>query len=441
MRRADLLCAMKASHSFLLCSQGILAISIALASSLHAANKVVSYETAAAVGLQRAWFAQIGVDGTRSRVENWILHNEHLYALTSTGTIHALNSRTGKTMWVSQVGTPGHPVAGPAINSNYVAVVSSSRLYVLDRADGHVVWSRRLGSVSGTAPALSESHVYVPLLSGRVEGYALDDPFAAAWQFQSIGRIFDPAITTGRFLTWSTDRGYLYVGDSARPRVLFRVETNDEIVSAPVSLGTNIYASSLRGYLYCYNESSGEPIWRYSTGYPISRPPVVVGGKAFVASEEPTLYAVDPADGSHLWATEGAVQFVSLGSDRVYAWDRFGALLALDDQSGTVAGKIAVGEGTTALSNDQSDRIYLVNDTGLVQCLHETGASEPTLYNNEEDGEAPPTDAEPSAPAEESASDSTEETSSEEENGPFGSEEPEESEEDGDVFDDDNPFG
>jgi hypothetical protein len=34
----------------------------------------------------------------------------------------------------------------------------------------------------------------------------------------------------------------------------------------------------------------------------------------------------------------------------------------------------------TTLVNDQTDRIFLANDRGLVQCLREIGVNEPTLY-------------------------------------------------------------
>ena len=43
--------------------------------------------------------------------------------------------------------------------------------------------------------------------------------------------------------------------------------------------------------------------------------------------------------------------------------------------------------------NDQTDRIFLVNDRGLVQCLREIGAETPTLYGKvvepEGEGEQP----------------------------------------------------
>jgi hypothetical protein len=52
-------------------------------------------------------------------------------------------------------------------------------------------------------------------------------------------------------------------------------------------------------------------------------------------------------------------------------------------------------EGLHTLVNDQSDRIFLVNDRGLVQCLREIGAVEPTLYRKEEPSEPPAAEAKP----------------------------------------------
>ncbi len=399
---------------------GIFAVAITAAPQVDAAGQLVAFEVAARGGLQRAWYAQVRVDRASSRVLSWALHDQHLFALTSAGTVHTLDSETGETLWVARVGTPGHPIAGPAVNANFVAVLGGSRLYLLDRGDGHVVWSRSVGSAAVAAPALSANYAYVGMLNGRMEGYRLDSPANGAWQYQSAGHIFQAPTITGDFVTWATDRGHLYVSNAIRPRVLFRVETQSEFDSAPTAQNGNFYAASLDGYLSCYSESTGNERWRYSMGLPITRTPAVIGDKVYVASEAPELSAVDSKSGRHLWTTLGTTQFVAQGANRVYGVDRHGALLILESASGAILGRIANGEGISALINDQSDRIFLVSDAGLVQCLHEMGATQPTYYRKS------PNEAD--LPAEEPADDSTEAA-------------PEEaSTEDADIFDDSSPF-
>lgn len=346
------------------------------------AEYLVDNQVAAQLGLERAWFAQIRVDPSRGKVVHWLLDKGQLYALTSEGAVQSIDAETGKTLWTTEVGAGHAAAAGMAVNSDYVALLGASRLYILDRTDGHHLWSRRIGGAASAAPALSETYAYVVLLSGLVEGYQLDDPSAYVWQYQSHGRTFQSPTTTGNVVSWPSDRGLLYVGQANKPRVMFRVETNEEIVAAPAELEPYLYVASLDGYLYCFHELTGSEEWRYATGYAITSRPAIVGDKAFVASEGPSLHAVSALTGQPLWQLDGASQFVALGKQHTYGMDRYGTLIVVDNQTGGIAGRLATGTSNSALVNDKSDRIYVVNNRGVVQCLHEIGAHEPTWHRD-----------------------------------------------------------
>jgi hypothetical protein len=195
------------------------------------------------------------------------------------------------------------------------------------------------------------------------------------------------------------------------PGVLFRLQTNDDIVTSPAQQEPYIYIASLDGYLYCMHELTGLERWRYSTGYSIQSSPAIVGDTAYAASFEPALHAVDGATGQERWTATGASHFAAQGKERVYASDLYGTLLVLDAKTGNRLGRLNVAEGLSTLVNDQSDRLFLVNDRGLVQCLREIGATKPTMYRKplappaEGADAAAPTDAElnPFEPADEAA--------------------------------------
>ena len=409
------------------------------------AGRLVTFEKAGRYGLERAWFAQVSVDLTRSRVSQWTLYKDQLFALSSSGTLQALNSETGETLWTVHVGTPNGSFAGPSVNEKYVAITSGTRLYLIDRNDGHVLWTRLLGSASAGAPALSDSYAFVGLMNGQVEGYSLEDLVEPVWRHQSVGRIFHSLSVAGGVVCWPTDRGYLYVAQSDRPRVLYRVETNDEIVAPPANLVPYLYVTSRDGYLYCLHELSGTELWRISIGYPIVKKPAVVGNMTYVASDRPALHAVDSTTGRSLWSVAGASQFVAEGAQHVYGMQRHGTLLILEKESGGVVGRLRTSEGTTALVNDQSDRIFLVDDRGLVQCLRERDSEQPTYYRQEaaESGDADQEDASESPFAEEAPGKGFSQPATEEEpTNDFGSRlqpaDEEAEEETGE--DDDNPF-
>ena len=358
-----------------------MAVAVLIASPSNCfAQQLVANPNAARLGLHRSWFAQVRIDPTQQKVLQWVLDNDRLFALTSDGTVQSINSETGEILWTTKGSTGQASAIGIAANSKYVAMLGASRLYLLNRTDGQVLWSRQIGGPTCAAPALSETHAFVVLLNGRVEGYPLDKPSALTWQYQSHGYTFECPTVTGKVVSWPSARGVLYVAQTDGPRVMFRVEANDEIVAAPAEQAPYLYVGSLDGYLYCFHETSGSERWRYATGFAITTPPAVVGNKAFVASEGATLHAVDTLTGKALWQAKGATQFVASGQHHTYGMDRYGALMVLDSETGVLAGRLATTAGSSALVNDKSDRIYLINDHGLVQCLHEVDATQPTWH-------------------------------------------------------------
>ena len=393
LRNALLKKCLPGASTLLLLLVALLLIAPLLMASTSFAQMLVANPAAARLGLKRSWFAQVRVDPSHDKVVHWLLDHGQIYALTSAGAVQALDAETGETLWVTELGVGHAPAAGIAVNSKHIALLGAARLYLMDRLDGHHLWSRAIGGGASAAPALSENYAYVTLMSGRVEGYRLDDPSAYVWQYQSAGRTFESPTTTGRVVSWPSDSGKLYVGEAESPLVLFRVETNDEIVAAPAELAPYLYVGSLDGYLYCYHELNGAEQWRYATGFAITSQPAIVGDKAYVASEGPSLHAVESTTGQPLWIVDGAAQFAALGAQHTYGMDRYGTLVVVDNESGNIAGRLATSIGNFAIVNDKSDRIYLVNDRGLVQCLHELGADEPTWHREADRVEA----TEPSA--------------------------------------------
>ena len=426
--------------------------------TVAADGPLVTYDQAARVGLERAWFAQVGLDTTQNRISNWFLYGNRLYSVSTGGTIFALDAETGKTLWSSQVGKAGHISFGPGANDKYIATVSGSQLHLLESDTGRIAWSRYMGSAPSSGPALSERHAFVAMVTGRIEGYLLEDPHKPAWYSQSVGHTYLSPTTTDMHVTWPTDRGYLYVCRPDPPGVIYRLETGDEIVTPAVSMGSDLLVGSMDSYLYCINALNGNERWRYATGYPISSKPATVSDRVFVASLQPMLHVLDGESGKPVWTALGVTQFVARGQERIYALDQNGDLQVFDAQSGGNLGRLKVSnrlrltDSPTALVNDQTDRIFLVDDMGLVQCLRETGADEPTLYRKrtvEESAEGEKPEAAEEQPAEEAPAEpnpfATEAAPGAEPDGgsPFGQPAPaeEEPEEDDNPFGDFNPFG
>jgi len=382
---------------WMLCASGQAAsVSAQLTSGL------ISQSDAASVGLKRAWFARAAVNPARSQVVDWVLSGDQLLILTDAGVLQALDANTGKTQWITQFGNPNYPSLGPDANDKFVAVVNGSTLYLLDRRSGRIQGQRKIGGAPGAAPALGKDHAFVPTLTGLIEGYPLDAkaPEFRKWFYQSYGNTMVSPLVTPHSVVWSTDQGYLYVSGASSPGVRYRLEAGDEFDARAAYQDPLIYAVTRAGELFAIDEEDGILRWRYMTGFPTERAPAAVGERLFLTSEEPRLHCINARTGLPEWEVAGIDQFAAVTKDYVYGVDRFGTIHILNVADGTPVGRITNDGSLKALVNDQTDRLYLISDAGLVQCLHEIGADQPTQYLAPSKSEQPPAE-EGQAPADE----------------------------------------
>lgn len=355
----------------------------------QAATRLVPQDELKRVGLTRAWFGQVQLDRARHRLDRAALQGDRLTVLTSAGVVQDFNALTGAVYWTAPIGNDSFPSLGPACNDKYVAVVNGSTLYILDRADGRPVTIRRIGGAPGSAPALSQKYVFVPLLNGRVEGNPIvNDKTLSPWYYQSDGRAMVTPLATPESVVWTTESGNLYVGNSEEPGMRYRMETKSEILAPASYRKPLIFVGAASGEVFALQEMTGMRQWKYATGFPITRSVAAVGDKAFVTSEEPALHCIDINTGSAIWQAPHVMQFAAASKTRVYGVDDLGGLVVLDAEKGSVLGRIATDHPIHSLVNDQTDRVYLISRDGMIECLRETDAKEP-LYHAPKEAEKP----------------------------------------------------
>jgi hypothetical protein len=362
-----------------------------LATDARAAERMLTRDEARRLGLERAWFGQVEVDRSRHRVERAILKDDRLTVLTTAGIVQDFNALTGANLWTAPVGNANYPSLGPAASDKYVAVINGSSLYVLRRKDGKAVLNRRVTSGPGAGPAVAEEYVFVPLINGRMEGYPLnqgDDKSRTPWYYQSYGRAMVSPLATPTCVVWSTDQGYLYVASSLSPAVRFRLESASSIIAQAAYHAPLVYVATTSGDVYTLDEGTGERKWKYSTGFPVERAPAAVGDRVYVTTEEPVLHCIDAKTGGALWVAPMVTQFAAASGQRVYGIDDLRALVVLDAKTGALLHRMPTDGTAGALVNDQTDWLYLVSNSGLIQCLHEIGAKNP-LYHNPPPAQAP----------------------------------------------------
>jgi hypothetical protein len=368
-----------------------------VAGEVTGAQRLIGQDAANRLGLTRAWFTQVRLDPARNQVERAVLRGDRLTVLTTAGVVQDINALTGQTFWTARIGNENYPSLGPAANDKYVALVNGSTLYVLDRKDGKPVVVRSVGGAPGAAPALAEKFVFVPLVTGRIEGITLADQKLRPWYYQSFGKAMVRPLVTPESILWTTDAGYLYVGNSNELGMRYRLETGSDIVAPPSYLNPLVIVASLSGDVFAMHELSGHQRWKYSTGFPVTRAAAGIGNRVFVTSGEPALHCIDANTGSGLWESPRMVEFAAVSKDRVYGVNEPGALVVLNAATGAVMGQVASGRPLSTLVNDQTDRVYLVSDEGVVECLHEVGATQPLYHTPQAEAKEKPAAEKPAA--------------------------------------------
>ncbi|MEN0110172.1 MAG: PQQ-binding-like beta-propeller repeat protein, partial [Planctomycetota bacterium] len=147
-------------------------------------GKLIAESVAESVGMTRAWFTQAALDPTQDEVVGAAVDDDAIYLLASTGTLQAIDRHTGATRWSSRLDPTGSPPFGPSVRAGRVAAVVGAVLHVVDARDGKPavvdeetgrrVESRRLEAAPGAAPAIGETHVYVPASNGSLMVLAID---------------------------------------------------------------------------------------------------------------------------------------------------------------------------------------------------------------------------------------------------------------------------
>ena len=349
--------------------------------SLASAQGLIPRTTASRYGLTRKWFAQVGSPQVTGRLEHVNFDDGLLLTQSTRGLVTALDAETGRTLWATQVGDRDGSCTEPAANDKFIVVLNGSTLYVLDRKDGGVLWRKQTRGAPGAGPGVTDTHAFVPMTTGLVEGFDLEaGARQTPWNYQSTGRVLVPPMTTPLSVSWTTERGYFYVADPHGEGIKYRLESRGAIHSRPASWSPMIYATSIDGLVYAINEVKGDIKWKFSVGEAIYKQPVALGDRVFVIPEFGGMYCLNAASGELMWHVPAIQQFVSASPSRVYATDSLGNLAMLDLETGGLQGTMPMNGMVHKHVNSSNDRIYLFDDSCVVQCLHEVQLDSPAAH-------------------------------------------------------------
>jgi len=307
-----------------------------------------------------------------------------LYTLNGKNVLQAFDAETGDLRWSRQVGPRSGYAMGVAANDAMVSVVSGTNVYCLEADQGRILWSHHCAGPPSSPPAMSHTHIFVPLLDGRLQAFSIAKDGIASNFYVSIGHISAQPLVTGRTVSWPTDKGHYNVAyfDRIGP-IKYRIRANGPIVATPAKLGRVLFFSAMDGYVYAIDEVLGSIFWEFSTGSSISQSPLAVNDSVYFVTDNEEMFKVDSKTGTTPvgWpkSIPGIHRLIGAANELVYAQDPSGNLVGIRADTGSKAFSFFVGDGLH-LINSQTDRVFLVSYSGAVQCLRQTKQVHPQFH-------------------------------------------------------------
>jgi outer membrane protein assembly factor BamB len=283
-----------------------------------------------------------------------------------------------------------------------------------DKHNGHPIWSRPLGQLSASSPAVNVQTVYATVLSsthgeapGRV--WALNSANGRTrWSRGLPAPSESSPLLDGDRLFFGTQNGLVYALNARNGNILWTYHAEGAVKASPTLSDGVLYFGDYSGHVQAISEQTGRRLWSsgsegallgsgtfYSTA-------AVVYGRVFLGNTDGRIYAYDAQSGKLDWAVQtGAYVYASpavtdapgLGPT-IYLGSYDGNFYALNARSGRISWRFAAGGrisgsatiiGRTVYFADLGDhRTYgLGISTGRVMFQKDTGSFDPAISDGE----------------------------------------------------------
>ena len=313
----------------------------------------------------------------------------NLYTAANNGAIECRDAETGTPLWMTQVGDARLGYGKLGADDKHVTITNGGNLILLDATNGEPISNVRTMSVPLYGTIHAGGYSIMPTIRNGIEGYSLFDMEEVPFMRIVAGLALKPPTKSpsSAKVAWGTDRSFVYVMEtSGDPSVLFRLNT-DGIVSGRVAAasGDRFFFGSESGQVYGIKATrKGRVMWSVPYGEPFYKDPMLVDGVLFMPSEYGNLFALDENNGLSVWTAPAAnVDHLIGGLDgKVFVQFISGGFGAIDIKTGKVLEMDRALVPRRLLVNRTTNRLYLVNSIGTVQCLRPIGAELPTLQQS-----------------------------------------------------------
>ncbi len=312
-----------------------------------------------------------------------VIHGDRIYQLADDAVLSAIDKRNGHVYWTKPLGKLSASTPAVTANTLYATVLSSGhprspgRIVALNSTTGAVRWLRPLPSPSESSPMVDEGRVFFGSQSGLV--YALNaHDGRVIWTYKAAGAVKASPTLSGGVLYFGDYSGHVQAISEKTGRRLWRSSSEGALLgsgtfySTPAVIYGRVFLGNTDGRVYAYDAFSGKLDWAVQTGaYVYSSPAVTnapgLGPTVYVGSYSGDFYAIDARSGHVSWHFNGRGRIS--GSPTIVGKTVYFAVLGRHHTYGLgiSTGRVLFEKDTGSFDPVISDGtdIYLTGTTGL----------------------------------------------------------------------------
>ncbi len=309
-----------------------------------------------------------------------------MYTLADDGTMESRDAETGEIVWLQRVGQRNKGYSGFGVDDQFLTIVNGSELIKLDTSNGGMYGVTQLELTPTRGPQHCGDFAVVPSVGYRMVAYPLSNESRDTLTETVYGdALSSPTLAIGsQKLAWGTSQQFVYVLEaSGEPTMDFRLNTDGNVNGKlAAASGNRFYFGSDAGQIYGLRATrTGDVMWTRPTGEPFHDAPVVFDDRVLFHSTDGSLICVDAATGADCWdrAARGVALVIGVIGDRIYVRTLSGTMKVLNTVDGKIVHQLSGVRPHIWATNIVSDRLYLLDKHGTIQCLRRPEAEMPTL--------------------------------------------------------------
>ena len=214
-----------------------------------------------------------------------------------------VDPRNGDLLWEREIAKGTGIVASPVEdNGRLILAVENGSIHKVETKTGKDVWVVEMGQPLYSTPSINDKSLFVPTTRGRLYSLSLKKG-EEEWVYalaDSTVRFTSPGYDSSgnKQLVVATSDGKVHSLDPSNGKLNWITSLDGAIITAPLFTSNTIYVGTLRGKLYALDKITGDVIWEHKVTGRIKSAIIAQDNKLVVLAETQQLFVFEPENAS-----------------------------------------------------------------------------------------------------------------------------------------------